>query len=326
MTWRISGTEPVTRRGVLALAGAALAAGGCSRETETAMTAPLDTMIEERSLTVQGLRLNVLQAAPARGATGRPVVLIHGASGNARDWTFGMMQAIARDQPVVAFDRPGLGGSQAPATGAESPFVQARQMADGLGAMGLRDPILVGHSYGGSVALAWALAEPDRVRGLVLLAAPSQVWPGGLGLTTDLLASDLLGPLVANAAPLLPRALIDGAAARVFEPQAMPPGYIDRLGRDRITAPAALRTNALQLAALKGHVAAMVPRYPGLALPVALVHGDADTIVPLAIHSRPLSTQIEGATLAVLPGIGHMPHHAVPEAVMEALAETRARA
>jgi pimeloyl-ACP methyl ester carboxylesterase len=326
MTSRESGPEPFSRRRVLVLAGAALAASGCSRETEAAMTAPLEPMIEERALAIDGQRLTLLQASPARGAHRRPVVLIHGASGNARDWTFGAMQAIARDHPVVAFDRPGLGGSDAPETGVESPFVQAARMRAGLDALGLADPILVGHSYGGSVALAWALAEPGRVRGLVLLAAPSQVWPGGLGLATDLLASDLLGPVVARTAALLPRGLIDGAAARVFEPQEKPVGYIDRLGPARVTDPAVLRANARQLAALKGYITAMVPRYPGLAMPVALLHGDADTIVPLAIHSEPLATQIAGARLEVLPGIGHMPHHAAPDALMAALAETRARA
>ena len=53
--------------------------------------------------------------------------------------------------------------------------------------------MLVGHSYGGSVALAWAVDAPESISGLVLLAAPSQVWEGGLGLTNDLLASPVSG-------------------------------------------------------------------------------------------------------------------------------------
>ena len=62
-------------------------------------------------------------------------------------------------------------------------------------------PSLVGHSYGGSVALAWAVDAPETVSGLVLLATPSQVWEGGLGLTNDLLASPLVGPPLARGDP-----------------------------------------------------------------------------------------------------------------------------
>jgi pimeloyl-ACP methyl ester carboxylesterase len=253
------------------------------------------------------------------------VVLLHGASGNARDWTFGMLQAIAERHATVAFDRPGLGGSEAPATGVESPFVQAAHMAAALRSLGLERPILVGHSYGGSVALAWALAEPEAVRGLVLLAAPSQVWEGGVGFTTDLLASDLVGPLVANAAPrLLPRAVVDTAVARIFEPQASPEDYVARLGLDRLLDAGALRVNARQLTALKGYIRSMVPRYPGLAMPVELLHGDADTVVPLEIHSVAIAEQLPQARLEVLEGIGHMPHHALPEAVLAAVARVAA--
>jgi pimeloyl-ACP methyl ester carboxylesterase len=58
----------------------------------------------------------------------------------------------------------------------------------------------------------------------------------------------------------------------------------------------------------------MVPRYPGLPMPVEILHGTEDTTVPLAIHSEPLSTQIPNARLTTIPGAGHMPHHShLPE-------------
>jgi pimeloyl-ACP methyl ester carboxylesterase len=283
---------------------------------------PLPDGIDASVVEGGGLRLAALSA----GRGGPPVVLIHGASGNARDFTFGTLQAVARGHAAVAFDRPGLGGSETPATGAEDPFVQAAAMAEAARRMGHDRPVLVGHSYGGSVALAWALAEPGAVRGLVLIAAPSQVWEGGVGLTSDLLANAVAGPVVAAAAPrVLPAGYVEGAARRVFEPQAMPPGYVERLGVERLLSPAGLRVNARQLTALKGHIRKMVPRYPGLPMPVELVHGDADSIVPLAIHSQPFAAQVPGARLEILPGIGHMPHHADPGLVTAAIARALAR-
>lgn len=268
-----------------------------------------------RSVEVDGVTL-----AYVRAGSGAPVVLIHGASGNLRDWTQGAMQAMAARHDVIAFDRPGHGRSGWPGPGGVTLSEQARLMRAALVRLGVPRATLVGHSYGGSVALAWALDAPDSVDGLLLISAPSEVWPGGLGLTTDLLANPLTGPLLAQATPrVLPASFVEGAVAKVFAPQSPPPGYFAHLRPDLVLAPTALRANALQLAALKDQIRVMVPRYPALAMPMELVHGTADTTVPLDIHSEPLSRQVPGARLTRLDGIGHMPHHAALPAVTAAL-------
>ena len=89
--------------------------------------------------------------------------------------------------------------------------------------------------------------------------------------------------------------------------------------------PEVLRANALQLSALKGQIALMVPRYPGLTMPVEILHGTADTTVSIDIHSVALAAQLPHARLTVLDGIGHMPHQvALPD--MEAAFGRLARA
>jgi pimeloyl-ACP methyl ester carboxylesterase len=330
MTSRRSAADRPGRRRLLAglaaipLAACAAGAGGpmtpADAETYAMQSPPPDAFPRETFVTVEGIALRALVAG--RGAV--PVVLLHGASGNANDWTFGMLQGLAQGGAVVAFDRPGIGGSDAPETGVESPFVQASLMAAGLQALGHRQAILVGHSYGGSVALAWALSEPERVRGLVLLASPSQVWPGGVGRLNDVLATPVVGSLLASiASAAVPRGVVETAAARVFAPQEPPPGYVAGLGLDRVLDADALRTNARQLTALKDHIRTMVPRYPGLAMPTRLLHGDVDDIVPLGIHSEPLASQIPGAQLTVLRGVGHMPHHAAADSVRAAVNAVR---
>jgi pimeloyl-ACP methyl ester carboxylesterase len=315
-----SGPERPARRVALALVGAALA--GCAAGEDMRHERPAPEAVPEadpdadgESLVVDGAALNFVR----RGA-GPAVVLIHGASGNRRDWSPALVDAAAAGHTVVAIDRPGHGLSGWPGPEAVRLGEQARRMRIALARLGVRRAVLVGHSYGGSVALAWALDAPETVDGLLLIAAPSQVWQGGLGLSTDLLASPLTGPLLARAIPaLLPRAAAETAAGRVFAPQAPPPDYLDRLRLDLVLRPATLRANAAQLAALKDELRPLVPAYPGLAAPVELVHGGADTTVPLAIHSAILVRQAPRARLTVLPGVGHMPHHVDPPAVLAAL-------
>jgi pimeloyl-ACP methyl ester carboxylesterase len=69
----------------------------------------------------------------------------------------------------------------------------------------------------------------------------------------------------------------------------------------------------------------MERRYPDLRLPIEIVHGAEDTTVPIAVHSEPLSRIVGSANLTILPGIGHMPHHADPGAAIAAIDRAAAR-
>jgi pimeloyl-ACP methyl ester carboxylesterase len=247
------------------------------------------------------------------------VVLIHGASGNLNDMTFRLAPALARNHQVFAFDRPGHGLSGTP-DGPVSVSVQAALMRQALAQVGVERAVVVGHSYGGSVALAWAVDAPETVEGLVLLAAPSQVWPGGLGLTTDLLANPISGPLVAQAAAhLVTKDFASRTLTGVFAPQPAPPGYLEHLDLDLVLQPGTLRENAVQLSRLKDEIRPMVPRYPALAMPVEILHGEADKTVGLEIHSVPLAAQVPHARFTRLPGIGHMLHQVALPEVMQAM-------
>lgn len=266
-------------------------------------------------VTVDGLRLHYEQSG-----TGPDLVLIHGASGNLRDWTFGLRDRLTDRYRVTVIDRPGLGYSD-PAPDA-SLGAQVTVIRAAMGQLGITDPVVVGQSYGGALALAWALddgAGPSP-KALVLLGAASMPWPGKLGvwyrITSTQLGRALAVPLVAA---FMPKATLDDLTAKVFAPSPIPPGYAAHIGAGLGLRPGTLAINTAQVNALRAQLAAMVPLYPGLTLPVALIHGDADTIVPLDIHSRPLSLLLPNATLTVLDGAGHMPHHSYPDTVIAAI-------
>ena len=264
-------------------------------------------------LTVDGVPLHF-----QRSGRGPAVVLLHGASGNLRDWTLGAAAAMAEDHSVIAFDRPGLGFSGR-VRGGRRLTVQAGLMRAALARLGITRASLVGHSYGGAVALAWALAAPASVTGLLLLGTPSQP-RGRLSLMTGLLANILTGPLLARNVPgRVADRLAGRAVTRIFAPQPAPAGYLAHMRPDLLLQPATIRANALQLKALKAQLRAMAARYPDIAVPVEILHGSADAVVPLEVHALPLARQIPNARLTRLEGVGHMPQHAALPEVLAAL-------
>lgn len=258
---------------------------------------------------------------------GSDVILVHGASGNARDFTFDLTRRLADRYRVIAFDRPGLGHSDRLHDEGESPFEQARFLDAAADRLGVGRAVVVGHSYGGAVALAWALEHPERVAAVVSLAGAANPWEGGLGpwyaIASSRIGSATVVPLVAA---LAPRSRAETAIASIFAPQPVPQGYADHIGVDLTLRTEVLRANARQVNSLKPHITEMSRRYGDIAVPVEIVHGDRDTIVPLDIHSRPLTDQIPGANLTVLRDVGHMPHHADPAAVVAAIDRAAARA
>ena len=61
-------------------------------------------------------------------------------------------------------------------------------------------------------------------------------------------------------------------------------------------------------------------------MPIELIHGDADTTVPPHIHAQVFAAEVPSANLQMLPGVGHMPHHADPEATVAAIDRAASRA
>lgn len=265
---------------------------------------------------VNGSRVHIDVQGPEEG---RAVVLVHGASGSTRDMTMTLAPTLAhKGYRVYTVDRPGMGytdvingtfGRAFSSRGA-SPQEQGSFLNAALLELGVESPILVGHSFGGSVVLGWALKHPEYASALVLLAAPSNPWPGELDRLYKVNGSALGGGLVV---PLLsafaPQGMIDSAIQSIFLPDPAPEGYSDYIGPRLTTRIGTMRSNARQVLSLRPYIVEMTPRYGSIETPVEILHGLADTIVPFTVHSEKLIDQLPNAELTTIDGAGHMPQH-----------------
>jgi len=252
---------------------------------------------------------------------GPAVVLIHGAGGNLRDMTFGLSAKMAATNTVIAVDRPGHGYTDCLHNRGESPAEQADLLHEALLAVGISQAILCGYSLGGAVALAWTLRHPEFVTGLLLISAVTHPWPGSIGALYNSAAHPLTAPFVVPVlSAFASENLVKSTLQSVFQPLSPPEGYLDHVGAGLSLRPHSIRANARQVARLRPHMVEMAKSYPGLTLPVEILHGTEDRSVYADIHAEKLAATLPQAVYTALPGIGHSPHHHSHPEILAALA------
>lgn len=250
---------------------------------------------------------------------GQPVIMIHGASGNLRDFTFDLAPRIAGSRRAIAMDRPGLGYSER-LDGSGDPAAQAHHLMAAAREMGAQRPILIGHSLGAAVAMAWALADPDGVAGVITVSGTVMPFserpslPELLGLD-GLLIGAYFNYMQASAAS-------DGIGRfvqRIFRPQDPPEGYVAHIGGPLALRPKALQANKQDVAALNTALRRQAPDYGRLTMPVEVISGTRDFIINPDRQPIPFAKRVPNANLTLLEGVGHMPHHVRPEEILAAL-------
>lgn len=141
-----------------------------------------------RILDLPGGEMQVLERGPRRG---KPIVLIHCFS-CAIDWWDRMLPMLQRKHRVIAVDLLGHGGSEKPGTG-YTPVNQAQVVAEALRQLGVSDAEIVGHSLGGTVAVALAQEHPQLVGRVVIIDMPPDNSYGNLGFLANLLFRPVIG-------------------------------------------------------------------------------------------------------------------------------------
>lgn len=272
---------------------------------------------------VDDIHLHVIDRGP-RAAP--PVVLLHGNGAMIADWEIsGVLGRLARDHRVVAFDRPGFGHSERPRDRPWTATRQAHLLWHALERMGVENPILVGHSWGAIVALAMAEAaqgRPERrVRGLVLAAGYYYPTRRPESLLFGVPATPVLGDMLnATVNPLLGALLGQAVIARMFDPLPIPPRFRADYPMPLALRPGQLRTLGEASVLMVPSAAALVDRYPWLNVPAVILAGTEDRIFSTEDQAERLARELPLAELRLFPGVGHIIHHARPDAITDAVA------
>jgi pimeloyl-ACP methyl ester carboxylesterase len=274
-----------------------------------------------RMIDVEGGRLHVAELGPDGADPARAVVLLHGASGNLEDMRLALAEKLAARHRVILIDRPGHGWSERFGGDADaSPGQQALLVARVLERLGATKPIMVGHSWSGALVTAYALAFPDRISGLILLAAVTHPWPGSIAWYYRLSTTPLFGPLFAHTVTLpIGGMALKHVVTAVFAPHEPPLDYVRRAAIPLVLRPRQFLANARDVAGLKEFVVAQAPRYSEIKTPTVIITYDRDTTVSSRIHSRAIAAMLPNNALIVLQGPGHMPHHSASDAVINAI-------
>jgi pimeloyl-ACP methyl ester carboxylesterase len=235
-----------------------------------------------------------------RRGRGNPIVLVHGLL----DCSAGWKTFIARTQrPVVAFDLPGMGGSERPTRPQLSAY--AEDLADGIDYLDLHDFTLVGHSLGGAVATALAELIPHEVTDLVLLA-PSCF---GRIAFAEISSAPVVSQIVRHALPL---ALANPFTATGLYMAMVTNGRIPdrallgrlRSGARRTSAGVQMAVKATADAGRSKH--AFFRREVGYHGPVRALWGSKDMVVPRS-HAEGVLTAFPQARITVWDAMGHHP-------------------
>lgn len=275
----------------------------------------VDAPFEVEHLTVHGHR-----RAYVKAGQGPALLLLHGLGCDHTTWS-PVIEQLARDHTVIAPDLLGHGASAKPRAD-YSLGGYANGMRDLITLLGIDKVTVVGHSFGGGVAMQFAYQYPERTERIVLVAS------GGLGpeVTVALRAITTPGFDQAMSVLTLPGMRhVAGSALRLLSASRLPGTRdLDEVANvyDRLADPAARAATRHVVRAVldwRGQVVTMADRaYLTAGMPMCVVWGEDDPVIP-ATHARHAAELAPEAQVELLADCGHFPHKDHPERFVEIL-------
>jgi pimeloyl-ACP methyl ester carboxylesterase len=264
-----------------------------------------------------GVRLHYIE----RGDHAAPcVVLFHGNGSMIQDFIIsGLIDLLAQTNRVVCFDRPGFGHSQRPRFRIWTAAAQAALFVNALKQLGVRKPVVLGHSWGTLVAVALSLRNDYPIRGLVLASGyyfPTPRWDVWLMSGP---AIPILGDLISyTVAPFISWAILPGAFRKMFSPRSVPQTFKNQFPTSLTLRPKQLRAAAEESALLIPTATELQASYPRIGCQVRIFHGVKDQVIEPK-QARDLHGALYTSDLHLVPNAGHMVTHTDTAAIAQAV-------
>ena len=242
------------------------------------------------------------------------IVFLHGQPGAGSDWA-GVVQALPPQLRGLALDRPGYRSNVRPPGSFDD---NARWLLDELDRAGIEHAILVGHSYGGGIAMTAAALAPERVSGMVLV---SSVGPGCLDGWDTLLAAPVAGPVCAWAAWWLTPWFARKRLARIERIRDRPLELHEHVnwqtwGSARHEHGAMWRTFLTEQRELVGGLEQLDTYLERIAAPSVVIADPADKMIPVAT-SHALNDRLHHSRLVLVGEGGHHLPRRTPQVIAE---------
>jgi pimeloyl-ACP methyl ester carboxylesterase len=308
------GRDSIGIGGCLAGSGSGAARAGYGVGVPANPTPLRPPLVETKTVRVHGHSVSYVEAG-----SGPLLVLIHGMAGTCENWS-AVLEPLALRHTVIAPDFPGHGLSE-PGGGDYSLGSLASGLRDLLLALGHERATLVGHSLGGGVALQFTYQFPEMVERLVLVSS------GGLGPDVSpvlraaaLPGADLFIAATAEAGRRLGSVVGQGLGMVGLRPSAdvaeVLRGYATLADGERRKA--FLATLRAVVGTDGQRVAALDRLYLAETLPLLIVWGERDPIIPVA-HAEEAHRQLPSSRLEIFEGVGHLPQMEEPGRFIAAL-------
>lgn len=242
--------------------------------------------------------------------TGTPLVLLHGYTSSTYSWK-DVFEPLAKSFHVIAVDLKGFGFSGKP-DGDYTRRAQAILVAHLLEHLNIDKAWLCGNSMGGEVALNVAVANPQRVAGLILIDSAGVEVPGGGSLAPSYLLIPVVGRVLIALALRSDRLVREGLEKSFYDH--------NRITQERVAAYyLPLQTRGGQLAALRARTQAgqfpVEPELGRINVDTLILWGAQDALIPVAAGHK-LNALIKRSKLVTFENCGHLPQEEMPERVV----------
>lgn len=249
---------------------------------------------------------------------GQPVLLIHGLPGCIEDWE-PIMPELSKKFHVIAYDRPGHGFSSANSLkynldhNADIAFAIVHKL-------GLNNPVIVGHSYGGSITLAMAVRDLPTIKAFVSVS-PVISTKGKPDLIFKILKIPLMGSALRLFIKLFGHNMVKKGMEIAFDPnqQDMPRDFINKRCMI-ISLPNNVVTSAREEMAIGPDLSNITNHYDKIKKPLFIVHGSNDRVAPVG-DAISLHEKVSDSKLILLKETGHMVQYAKPTELIKVIEE-----